>query len=428
MIRRWASRLVRALLRFAYPDYEPQDKQLRGIARAVQHLDERIQKEANTQEKRLAVLSKHIEGLPTPADVKAVARDVERLKSAVERQARTTSKALRRGEARTEPSREECRVLQRLERVASGDHLILVGPWCGEVGFELLYWIPFVNWFRQRYDINPDRLVVLSRGGVASWYAHTSTRYVDALDHVSVEQFREATEAAKKQRALTRFDARLLRRVARDSVLGRVRLLHPEAMYRLFWQFWKGNLPARRVEQYTSFAALTGQGTADLPSGLPSRYVAVRFYFSQCFPDTPANRVFVSAVIDSLAATTDVVLLNTPFTIDDHVDVAVAGHARVHAIGRMPPSRNLAIQTAVIRRATAFVGTYGGYAYLAPLCGVPSLAFHSNRTFAQHHRDLADEVFAGLGAPSLMALDVGNAELLRMALHRVAAAPTGVRA
>ena len=24
---------------------------------------------------------------------------------------------------------------------------ILVGPWLGEVGFELLYWIPFLRWF-----------------------------------------------------------------------------------------------------------------------------------------------------------------------------------------------------------------------------------------------------------------------------------------
>ncbi len=36
----------------------------------------------------------------------------------------------------------------------------------------------------------------------------------------------------------------------------------------------------------------------------------------------------------------------------------------------MTPERNLAVQTAVIARARAFVGTYGGYSYLAPFCGV----------------------------------------------------------
>ena len=36
----------------------------------------------------------------------------------------------------------------------------------------------------------------------------------------------------------------------------------------------------------------------------------------------------------------------------------------------MTPENNLAVQTEVIRGAEAFVGTYGGFSYLAPLCGV----------------------------------------------------------
>ena len=39
---------------------------------------------------------------------------------------------------------------------------ILIGPWTGEVGFELLYWIPFVEWVRAHWQLSPgaraDRL------------------------------------------------------------------------------------------------------------------------------------------------------------------------------------------------------------------------------------------------------------------------------
>ncbi len=59
--------------------------------------------------------------------------------------------------------------------------------------------------------------------------------------------------------------------------------------------------------------------------------------------------------------------------------------------------RNLAVQTAVIARARAFVGTYGGYSYLAPFCGVPSLAFYSEPTFKVHHLQVAQHVFATAG-------------------------------
>lgn len=45
----------------------------------------------------------------------------------------------------------------------------------------------------------------------------------------------------------------------------------------------------------------------------------------------------------------------------------------------MTPGTNLEIQTTVITRARAFVGTYGGLSYLSPLYGVPALAALANR-------------------------------------------------
>ena len=47
---------------------------------------------------------------------------------------------------------------------------IVAGPWLGEVGFELLYWVPFLRWFAERFHVAPERLLVVSRGGTASWY------------------------------------------------------------------------------------------------------------------------------------------------------------------------------------------------------------------------------------------------------------------
>jgi hypothetical protein len=62
----------------------------------------------------------------------------------------------------------------------------------------------------------------------------------------------------------------------------------------------------------------------------------------------------------------------------------------------MTPEDNLAVQTAVVGNAEAFVGTYGGYAYLAPFLSVPSLSFSVDRdkTHSWHH-ELAQRVFEG---------------------------------
>ena len=54
---------------------------------------------------------------------------------------------------------------QRIQRelaamVASGQPIV-AGPWLGEVGFELLYWAPFLAWVAGRFGVPPDRLFVV---------------------------------------------------------------------------------------------------------------------------------------------------------------------------------------------------------------------------------------------------------------------------
>jgi hypothetical protein len=110
-----------------------------------------------------------------------------------------------------------------------------------------------------------------------------------------------------------------------------------------------------------------------------------------------------------------VVLLNPPFQVDDHRDVDFRSAGRVIAIAnQMAPPRNLAIQTAVIARAKAFVGTYGGYSYLAPLCGVSSLALYSESTFKCSHLNVAQHIFRTVGGASLVPVDVASLPAVRL--------------
>jgi hypothetical protein len=111
-------------------------------------------------------------------------------------------------------------------------------------------------------------------------------------------------------------------------------------------------------------------------------------------------------------------LLNPPMQLDDHHDVVVAARSRIHSIARlMSPRTNFDVQTKVIARARAFVGTHGGLSYLPPFYGVKSLSFYSDaRSFAGQHLDLARRVFAAMQAGSYVALDINDLDTLRAAL------------
>ena len=57
----------------------------------------------------------------------------------------------------------------------------------------------------------------------------------------------------------------------------------------------------------------------------------------------------------------------------------------VHTIDHlMTPEDNLAVQTAVVAHATAFVGTYGGFSYLAPFLASPRSASAPSRRRPSH--------------------------------------------
>jgi hypothetical protein len=408
----------RALHRVVHPQHAQEQEKLDRIARAVIARESADRDQGDLVRRQFEGLADKISRLALDRDIRGLHRDLGELRAASTRQHKMLSQGLRYAEWQERLRVEERRVKRRVERLAKSGRPVVVGPWSGEVGFELLYWIPFVTWALRQANVAPERIVIVSRGGPASWYAHLGGRYYDVLSHVTPDQFRARTEAQKKQREVGAFDREMLRRVIDSAGLDRPILLHPGLMYRLFRPFWQQEATVHRVDDYTRHERITRPVVAALAGRLPESYVAVRFYFSSCFPDTPENRAFAESTLHGLAASTDVVMLSTGFQVDDHRDYASGRSPRVHTIDDlMTPAGNLDVQTAVIAGARAFIGTYGGYSYLAPLCGVPSLAFFSVRqAFHSYHLEVAERVFRGMNTASLVALDVRDAELVRMAL------------
>ena len=310
-----------------------------------------------------------------------------------------------------------------IDRLHHSGRPIIVGPWLSEVGFEILYWIPFLNWVKTYRQFDMDRLVVVSRGGVESWYSEIGARYVDLFDFYSPEEYREKNErrmaeGKQKQQALSEFDEEILRQVKVRTGARDADVLHPMYMYRLFYPYWKSQASMNVIDNFTTFRRLNPLPPSDLEARLPADYVALRFYFNDAFPETESNRAFVGRLIRHLTASTDVVLLNPGLHLDDHWDLEPGAAGRVHSLEElMTPRNNLEMQTRIISRARAFVGNYGGLSYVAPFFGVRSLAFYSNPAgFLVQHLELAHRAFAGIKRGSFVVLDVEALDLVGLAV------------
>jgi hypothetical protein len=319
----------------------------------------------------------------------------------------------------SDPGGAERLIGQTIAAVEAAGGKVVVGPWLGEVGFEVLYWIPFLHWLFERHGISSQHVTVVSRGGAEPWYDRLAGRYVDVFDHVTPENFRRRTlelwaqtGGLQKQVTVRAWDEEVL-----DATLGESwrdgALLHPQLLYRLFRNVWQGALPLRDFLDRAVHPPWTRPGTA---SALPDEFTAVRFYFRDSFPDVPENRELVRAVVERLAERRPVVLLNTGLVVDEHLDAEPEPDGRIlRPLAGVDPARNLAAQSAVVARAQLFVGTYGGLAHLAPFYGVPTVGFASDpREINPVHLTVARRTAVVYDTP-LAVVDAGAYALLEAA-------------
>jgi hypothetical protein len=179
-------------------------------------------------------------------------------------------------------------------------------------------------------------------------------------------------------------------------------MLHPSTMYGLFNPFWWAHTNQAWVLRYARYHKLEA-GRANLPAAMAQPYTAVKFYFNDCFPATDVNRAWVRQTLQRLVARGPVVSLTTGLQLDDH------GGCDATALGVRPlpadvqPRENLAVQTAIVAGASEFIGTYGGFSYLAPFLGVRSTAYYTDPDgFSQRHLLMARVALQSIGAADLL--------------------------
>jgi len=304
-------------------------------------------------------------------------------------------------------------VEREIARAVAGRGPIVVGPWLGEVGYEALYWVPFLRWVQDRFRVAPDRLTIVSRGGVEHWYDGMAARYVDLFDLLSPGELAARNEdrqardegGGRKQSRRGELDDWLLQRVAANGALPAA-VLHPSLLFRLFRDVWQGNLPLDFLFTRADFTRLPPPPRPSLP-GLPTDYVAVKFYTGTAIPDAADNREDLRALVRAVAARVPVVALDTGLSVDEHRDYTFDGIPGVlSARAWMTPRHNLGLQSAIAAHGRYFLGTCGGLAWLAPFMGTPTVAVYADDALLRPHLTIARQAGARVGAAEFASLDL----------------------
>lgn len=254
---------------------------------------------------------------------------------------------------------------------------MIVGPFSGEPGFELLYWLPYLR----ANGLSPED-VAITRGGAGVWYSCRVA--ADAYEAIGFAEYRRlfgqrymVTKVQKSFGTNDVLDAAILAAVSG----GDWDIRHPAEMYQRLHQ----------AEDWP-FAALP---KPDKPEGIEGPYIAAAFYTSHQMPPNRGHEV--AAMLKRIADRGNrIVLLRPKVSIDDHGTLTAPDHESIVTV-EYGPEESLRVQSEVIAHAEALVCTYGGLSYLGALYGVPTKAFHTLQPDPIHSAR-EDQMVAQLGA------------------------------
>ena len=298
--------------------------------------------------------------------------------------------------------------------LAEGKAPIIVGPWLAEVGYEVLYWIPFLRWFQDAHGIPSDRFAVVSRGGMESAYAGIAGRYVDLFDLTTAKDLAarnrqrraDAEGGGQKQSASSTLDDELLAEVRTRLGLSDARVCHPSLMFKLFREVWHGNLPMDLLWRRTRYESTRlASPPASLP--VPADFIAVKLYSGPALSMSDPTRETLRQLVARAAAIAPVVLLDVDLGIDEHRDLELKDLPNVTSAGSLMNARtNLGVQLALIARSRFFLSTCGGLAWLSPFLGVPTVAVYDSDHLLAPHLFVARQAGKLTGAAEFSPLDL----------------------
>jgi hypothetical protein len=321
----------------------------------------------------------------------------------------------------TPPFARKLALKAKLQRLALDDKPIILGPWRSELGFEALYWLPFLHYCADQIPHFWDRAVVLSRGGAACWYP--AKRSIDLFSLRTLQDFREANNrdqleiGIQKQMKVMPWDREVVKEAAARLGMGAHHVLHPSWMYWTTAPFMTDKVGVQWIAPLLKFNPIPVPAVPP-DVQLPQKFAAVKFYHRPTLPDNPMTREFIKNMVNRLAAQLPVVLLHQPnLHADDHHDIPVK-HPNVMHLPDFPVEQNLEYQTAVLARSHVFVGTYGGVGQLALRLGRPSLTFYTAfMGMGRAHLTLSQTVATQVSGTTYQALSISDVGLAKLALR-----------
>ena len=292
-------------------------------------------------------------------------------------------------------------VPERLKNIK--EEYVLFGPWTSEIGFELLYWIPYL---KKNFPLKDKKIIIISRGGVDKWYKFANYyKYFNLLDLVSNNEIKKHFDnrqliGGQKQFFIESLDKKIIEKVKEKLNIDSLKVIHPKEMYNFFKPYWNGiytfglRAVAEKEMKFKDFDKIDLQ---------IKNFVACKLYSSSILNISKNKEYYskkIKVILNEILKKHNIIFLD--FQIDDDHEVINFNDLDTNEnkfyfvkdiVKNIDIKNNLSIQSSLVQRSEFFLGTYGGFAYLPAYYNKHSIGLWNDNSKLIYRHQLAFEAF-----------------------------------
>lgn len=304
---------------------------------------------------------------------------------------------------------------QIIKEIKNSNAPIVIGPFLMELGFELLYWIPFVTKLLAEIETKEKPIYVLGRGGSQNWYPIQDKVCIEVFDFWSESEFNSSASMRyksfgnQKQIAPHFSEEILLENFSQLYGLKSFQVLHPSLMVLLLEFYWDSRYPVKWLTHFCDFEKVQKEFVRS--KNVKQFEVGFKFYSRESLESTNGFACCVRAFKSKFKPGKSLHFL-PQLNIDEHTPF-VEFIDSSDVICEPGIRNNLFVQSIELAKCKAFMGTYGGFAYLAQYLGVPTAAWEENpRLNRSAHYVTCQEFIKPLSGSSVTLLSSHNSHFL----------------
>ena len=271
---------------------------------------------------------------------------------------------------------------------------IVIGPWMGEVGPELLYWIPFLQNISNHGVFKNRKIFAISRGGVENWYYNITREYLEIFDYIDTGSYNEIRKerTGEKQKFITKGERNLVQKICEKNNIAKYKIIHPSLMWKKILPYLQSKKSTGNILEtlsFVKFPEIVDSNSSKIVDSLklPPEFIFIRFYSSYLLGKSKQTKYNIDNIIKILSRKFPIVSYDLGKVIDNHGSINIDNDRLINISNSIRLKNNLGVQTEIIRRSKGFWGTYGGLSILPGFIGKNSFSFYANNlnTFFDLH-------------------------------------------